>query len=89
MADPTDGCLQWVRLKKPKVLDLVSELPQLFREGGSTHLRQEGRILKATLHLDSSMPWHLDGEPALARARAELTVESRAFRMQVTSNCAW
>ena len=46
MADPTDGCLQWVRLKKPKVLDLVSELPQLFREGGSTHLRQEGPSLK-------------------------------------------
>jgi len=88
-ADPTDGIMQWVKLKRPGFLDLASELPQLFREGGRTHLRQEGRLLKAILYLDPAMPWHLDGEPAPARDRAELTLEKRAFRMQVTSNCPW
>jgi diacylglycerol kinase family enzyme len=88
-ADPTDGILQWVHLKRPGVFDLVAEVPQLFREGGRTALRQEGRILRATLHLDRAMSWHLDGEPAPERDRAELTLEKGAFRMQVTSNCPW
>lgn len=88
-ADPTDGILQWVKLKRPGILDLVSDVPQLFREGGRTHLRQEGRLLRAMLRFDAPLPWHLDGEPAPARDRAELTVEKGAFRMQVTSNCPW
>jgi len=88
-ADPTDGILQWVKLKRPGILDLVSDVPQLFREGGRTHLRQEGRLLRAMLRLDRPLPWHLDGEPVAARDRAELTVERGAFRMQVTRNCPW
>lgn len=88
-ADPTDGILQWVRLKRPGVLDLVSDVPQLFREGGRTHLRQEGRLFRAVVRLDQPMPWHLDGEPAPERDRAELTIERAAFRMQVTSTCPW
>ncbi len=88
-ADPTDGILQWVRLQRPGVLDLPGDVPQLFREGGRTHLRQEGRLLRAILHLDQPSPWHLDGEPAPERDRAELTMEKGAFRMQVTSNCPW
>ena len=88
-ADPTDGILQWVRLKRPGVFDLVSEVPQLFREGGRTHLRQEGRLLRAILRLDEAMPWHLDGEPSPARDCAELTIERSIFRMQVTSTCPW
>jgi hypothetical protein len=31
----------------------------------------------------------MDGEPAEARDRAELSVEPRAFRMQVTQHCPW
>jgi len=88
-ADPTDGILQWAQLKRPGAFDLLAEVPQLFREGGRTHLRQEGRLLRAILHLDRAMPWHLDGEPAPERDRAELTIERAAFRMQVTSNCPW
>ncbi len=88
-ADPTDGILQWVHLKRPRLLELLAEVPQLFREGGRTHLRQEGRVLRAIVHLDRAMPWHLDGEPSPARDRAELTIEKGAFRMQVTSNCPW
>lgn len=88
-ADPTDGILQWAQLKRPGFLDLVGEVPQLFREGGRTHLRQEGRLLRASLRLEQATPWHLDGEPAPARDRAELTVARAAFRMQVTSNCPW
>ncbi|WP_005034168.1 diacylglycerol/lipid kinase family protein [Holophaga foetida] len=88
-ADPTDGILQWARLKRPSVFDLLSEVPQFFREGGRTSLRQEGRLLRATLRLERSTFWHLDGEAAPARDRAELTLERRAFRMQVTSSCPW
>lgn len=88
-ADPVDGILQWARLKRPSAFDLVSEVPQLFREGGRTHLRQEGRLLRATLRLERPALWHVDGEPAPARDRAELTLEPRAFRMQVTSSCPW
>ena len=88
-ADPTDGILQWATLAKPRHLDLLTQLPSLFREGGRTYLRQEGRILKAILHLDRSLPWHLDGEPAEARDRAEFTLEPKAFRMQVTDACPW
>jgi len=88
-ADPADGALDWVRLRRPGCWDLVSQVPRLFREGGRTTLRQQGRILGATVRLDAAMPWHLDGEPAPARDRAELTVEPRAFRMQVTPECPW
>jgi len=88
-ADPTDGALDWVRLRRPGVWDMVSQVPQLFREGGHTSLRRQGRILGATLRLDPASPWHLDGEPAPARDRAELTLEPGAFRMQVTGDCPW
>jgi len=88
-ADPTDGILQWAQLKRPSSLDVLSEVPQLFREGGHTHLRQEGRLLRANLRLERPAFWHLDGEPAPARDRAELTLEPRAFRMQVTEACPW
>ena len=88
-ADPTDGALDWVQLRRPGCWDLVSQVPQLFREGGRTSLRRQGRLLRAELRLDRALPWHLDGEPAPARDRAELTVERRAFRMQVTSECPW
>jgi diacylglycerol kinase family enzyme len=88
-ADPTDGILQWATLARPSWLDTLSELPALFREGGHTRLRQEGRIRCATLRLEHPLPWHLDGEPAPERDRAELTVQSRAFRMQVTEACPW
>ena len=88
-ADPTDGALQWATLNRPGVLDLITQLPQLFREGGHTHLRSEGRFQRATLRLDHPEPWHMDGEPYPARDRAELTVEPRAFRMQVTEACPW
>jgi len=88
-ADPTDGLLQWARLDRPRLLDLPFGLPELFREGGRTHLRQEGQLLRAVLHLETPMPWHLDGEPAPVRDRAELTMETKAFRMQVTQACPW
>ena len=88
-ADPTDGALQWATLARPSWFDLVSELPQLFREGGRTPLRREGRLRQASLRLDRPLPWHLDGEPAAERDRAELRLESRAFRMQVTDACPW
>ena len=88
-ADPTDGILQWAKVRRPSLLDFLTEAPQLFREGGQTSLRQEGRILRATLYLDQAMPWHMDGEPAPERDRAELSIEKGAFRMQVTSNCPW
>ncbi len=86
-AHPADGLLSWVTLARPGVWDALSEVPQLFREGGRTPLRQEGRLLRATLRLDRPSPWHMDGEPAPARDRAELTVEPGAFRMRVTPEC--
>ncbi|WLT30343.1 diacylglycerol kinase family protein [Geothrix sp. PMB-07] len=88
-ADPTDGALQWATLARPSLLDLMTEGPSLFREGGRSSLRREGRFLRATLRLDHPLPWHLDGEPAAERDRAELSVESRTFRMQVTQACPW
>lgn len=88
-ADPTDGRLQWVTLGKPGVLDLLTQLPPLFREGGRSALRREGAFLRATLTLPSAQPWHADGEPLPARDRAELTLTPRAFRMQVTGACPW
>lgn len=88
-ADPTDGVLQWARLARPRLLDLPFGLPELFREGGRTHLRQEGRILGGVLRLPAPMPWHVDGEPAPVRDRAELSLEPRAFRMQVSLACPW
>jgi diacylglycerol kinase (ATP) len=88
-ADPTDGALQWATLARPTWFELLAEVPQLFREGGRTSLRHEGRLRHATLSLERPLPWHLDGEPAAERDRAELTVEPRAFRMQVTDACPW
>lgn len=88
-ADPTDGLLQWATLKRPRTLELLTQLPQLFREGGRTHLRAEGRLSKALLRLDRTEPWHLDGEPVAPRDRAELTLSPGAFRMQVTEACPW
>ncbi|MCE1228263.1 MAG: hypothetical protein LWX11_02060 [Firmicutes bacterium] len=88
-ADPTDGVLQWATLARPGPLDLLTGVPQLFREGGRTALRQEGRLLRARLFLRESAPWHLDGEPAPPRDRAELTLEPKAFSMQVTAACPW
>jgi hypothetical protein len=88
-ADPTDGALQWATLNRPSWFDLLTEAPALFREGGRTPLRREGRIRRATLRLERPLPWHLDGEPVAERDRADLTVEARAFRMQVTAACPW
>jgi len=88
-ADPTDGALDWVRLRRPGLLELVSQVPQLFREEGRTRLRRQGRIRAAVVRLDATLPWHLDGEPAAPRDRAELTVEPGAFRMQVSAECPW
>lgn len=88
-ADPTDGALEWVSLSKPNIIDFVTELPQLFREHGKTKLRKEGRIRKATVRFDYPVNWHLDGEPAMPRDRAEITLETRAFRMMVIRGCPW
>jgi len=88
-ADPTDGALQWATLARPSWFDLAAGAYELFREGGHTALRKEGRLRRATLRLEKPLPWHLDGEPAPERDRAELTVEPRAFRMMVTDGCPW
>ncbi len=88
-ADPLDGALQWASLRRPSLFSAMAEGPALFREQGHSALRQEGRILRAIIHLDRAAPWHLDGEPAPARDRAELAVESRSFRLQVTGDCPW
>lgn len=88
-ADPTDGCLSWVRLERPGPWGLVTQVPQLFRERGQTRLRQEGSLLRAVVRLDRALPWHLDGEPAPPRDRAELTVAPGAFPMRVTPDCPW
>ncbi len=88
-ADPTDGALQWATLARPSWFDLLFEAHVLFREGGRTALRHEGRFRRATLRLERPLPWHLDGEPVAERDRAEFTVEPRAFRMQVTEACPW
>jgi diacylglycerol kinase family enzyme len=88
-ADPTDGALQWATLARPGWFDLLTGAYELFREGGHTALRKEGRVRRASLRLERPLPWHLDGEPAPERDRAELTVEPRAFRMQVTDGCPW
>jgi diacylglycerol kinase (ATP) len=88
-ADPCDGVLSWVRLARPGLLDLLTGLPALFREGGSTHLRVEGRILRASVRLDQPQPWHMDGEAVAVRDRAELATRPRALRMLVTDACPW
>jgi len=88
-ADPTDGALQWATLARPSWFDLLTEAHVLFREGGRTVLRREGRFRQAILRLERPLPWHLDGEPVAERDRAELTVEPGAFRMQVTGACPW
>jgi diacylglycerol kinase (ATP) len=88
-ADPTDGALQWATLLRPSWFDLVAKVHLLFREDGRSHLRREGRLRRATLRLERPLHWHLDGEPVAERDRAELTVEPRAFRMQVTEACPW
>ncbi|HLO65394.1 MAG TPA: diacylglycerol kinase family protein [Holophaga sp.] len=86
-AHPADGILSWVKLGRPGVLDVVSEVPRLFQEGGRTPLRQEGRILRAIVRLDRPSAWHMDGEPAPARDRAEITLEPGRFLMRVTPEC--
>ncbi len=88
-ADPTDGALQWVTLPRPTWYDVLTEVPLLFSESGRPSIRKEGRIRHATLRLERSTPWHLDGEPTADRDRAELSVEPRGFRMQVTGACPW
>ncbi len=88
-ADPTDGLLQWATLEKPGPVTLFTQGPSLFREGGRSGLRAEGRVIRAIVHLDGAKPWHMDGEPAAARESAELAVERGAFRMQVTGDCPW
>ncbi len=88
-ADPGDGALQWASLRRPSLFGALAEGPALFRENGHSALRHEGRVLRAIVHLDRAAPWHLDGEPAAVRDRAELTVESRSFRLQVTDGCPW
>jgi diacylglycerol kinase family enzyme len=88
-ADPADGALDWAALRRPRPWELFTQVPQLFRERGHTSLREEGRILRAVVRLDAVLPWHLDGEPAPARDRAELTVATKGFRMQVTPDCPW
>jgi diacylglycerol kinase family enzyme len=88
-ADPVDGILEWVRLSRPGAWDLVTQVPQLFREGGRCHLRQTGRFLRAVVRLDRELPWHMDGEPQPPRDRAELSLDRRAFPMRVTPGCPW
>jgi diacylglycerol kinase (ATP) len=88
-ADPTDGVLHWATLRRPGVLDLFLRTHPLFREQGRTSLRQQGRLFQGTLRLEAPLPWQLDGEPAAARDRAELTLEKQVFRMQVTQACPW
>jgi diacylglycerol kinase (ATP) len=88
-AHPADGILSWARLRKPTYWDLLAEVPQLFREGGRTPLRQEGRLLRARVRLDRPRLWHLDGEPAPARDEAELTLAPGAFPMRVTLACPY
>ncbi len=88
-ADPTDGALQWATLRRPGLLDLLLRAYPLFQERGVTSLRREGRLSQMHLRLESALPWQLDGEPVAARDRAELTLEKRAFRMQVTQACPW
>jgi diacylglycerol kinase family enzyme len=88
-ADPTDGALQWVSLSRPNIFDMITEMPQLFRERGRTRLRAEGRIKKAIVYLDRAAYWHLDGEPVHPRDRAEIALEPKAFRMMVIRGCPW
>ncbi|HET6329908.1 MAG TPA: diacylglycerol kinase family protein [Holophagaceae bacterium] len=88
-ADPSDGALQWASLRRPSLFGALTEGPALFRERGHSPLRHEGRVLRALVQLDRPAPWHLDGEPAAARDRAELAVEPKAFRLQVTGGCPW
>lgn len=88
-ADPTDGFLQWAVLDRPGAADLLLRLHPLWREKGRTSLRREGRLPRAELRLDAPRAWHMDGESAPARDRAELTLERRAFRMQVARACPW
>ena len=66
--------------------DLAAEA---LNELAALRIRTLDPSLRAILHLDRPLPWHLDGEPAPARQRAELTVEPRALRMQVTGDCPW
>jgi diacylglycerol kinase family enzyme len=88
-ADPADGALQWVALARPNIFDFIAEAPQLFREQGKTRLRKEGRILSASVRFGGPANWHLDGEPAPPRDRAEITLEPKAFRMMVIRGCPW
>lgn len=88
-ADPTDGQLQWVTLRRPGVLDFLLRAYPLFQERGRTSLRQSGRLVQAKVRLEMPLPWQMDGEPVAVRDQAELTLERRAFRMLVTEACPW
>lgn len=88
-ANPTDGCLHWATLDKPEFWDVFG-IAHLFKEGAQSHLRRSGRLGKPlTLRLEQSLPFHLDGEAAPARDRAEFSIEARAFPMRVTRACPW
>ena len=88
-ADPTDGAVEWVSLAKPSFFDFVSELPQLFRETGKTRLRNQGRAKRAVVRFDRPVNWQIDGEAALPRDRAEISLEAKVFRMMVIRGCPW
>lgn len=86
-ADPTDGLLQWVTLRKPTLWEMLRHGPALFRNAWTGALRQRGRFRRATLRLSPAQPWHLDGEMMEPRDRVELTLEPRVFRVQVGETC--
>lgn len=88
-ANPTDGFLTWSTLRRPGLLEMPFQGLPLFSESGRSSLRQQGRLLRGTVQLSRPQPWHLDGEPQPERDRAELGVEPRAFRLQVTGDCPW
>jgi diacylglycerol kinase family enzyme len=88
-ADPADGALQWVALARPNGFDIITEAPQLFRENGKTRLRKEGSFRRASVRFGCPVKWHLDGEPAPPRDKAEITLEPRVFRMMVIRGCHW
>lgn len=86
-ADPTDGWLQWVTLRKPALWEIAAYGHGFFRNAWSGSLRQRGRFRHAVLEVSPAQPWHLDGELVEARDRVELTLEPRAFRVQVGADC--
>jgi diacylglycerol kinase (ATP) len=88
-ADPTDGWLQWVTLRKPEWWEFPVHGHALFRNTWSPALRQRGRFRRTILHVSPSQPWHLDGELVETKDRVEITLENRAFRVQVGEGCGF